>query len=130
LAAIKCWSRKKFKGTNALQRKIHPTRLPMAEQESYRWLENGRQATALCRDPLRCGPIGDGERDIDERFCTAQPIGTHFLLRTGVDRLAQDGNCPGATVRKQVRVQGLPRVWGKDRKGNWSETVREVKYRR
>lgn len=68
LAAIKFWSRKKFKGTNALKRKINPTRVPIEEKESYRWLENVRQATALCGDPPRCVPIGDRESDIYELF--------------------------------------------------------------
>jgi hypothetical protein len=129
LAAIKFWSRSKFKGTNALKRKSNPTRVPMEQKESYRWLENVRQATVLCGDPLRCVHSGDRESDIDELFCTAQQIGTHFLLRTGVDRWAQDGSCTVAAVMKQGRVQGLPRVSVKDRKGNWSEAVLQVKYR-
>lgn len=36
--------------------------------------------------------IGDRESDIYELFCTAQDVGTHFLVRTCVDRLAGDGN--------------------------------------
>ena len=130
LAAIKFWSRSKFKGTNALKRKINPTRVPIEEKESYRWLENVRQATTLFGDPPRCVHIGDRESDIYELFCTAQQIGTHFLLRTCVDRLAQDGSCTVSAVMKQVRVKGLHRVSVKDRKGNWSEAVLEVKYRR
>jgi Transposase DNA-binding len=130
LAAIKFWSRSKFKGTNALKRKINPTRVPIEEKESYRWLENVRQATTLFGDPPRCVHIGDRESDIYELFCTAQQIGTHFLLRTCVDRLAQDGSCTVSAVMKQVRVKGFHRVSVKDRKGNWSEAVLEVKYRR
>ena len=42
LAAIKFWSRSEFKSTNTLKRKINPTRVPMEERESYRWLENVR----------------------------------------------------------------------------------------
>ncbi len=130
LAAIKFWSRSKFKGTNALKRKINPTRVPIEEKESFRCLENVRQATALFGDPPRCLHIGDRESDIYERFCTAPQIGTHFLLRTCVDRLAQDGSCTVSAVMKQVGVKGLHRVSVKDRKGNWSEAVLEVKYRR
>lgn len=47
LTAVKFWTRKKFKGTNALIRKINPTRVPIEEKESYRWLENLRQSTVL-----------------------------------------------------------------------------------
>lgn len=39
LTAIKFWIRKKFKGANVLKRKINPTRIPIEEKESYRWLE-------------------------------------------------------------------------------------------
>ena len=35
LAAIKCWSGKKFKGTNALKKKINPTRLPIEEVKAF-----------------------------------------------------------------------------------------------
>jgi Transposase DNA-binding len=130
LAAIKFWSRSEFKGTNALKRPINQTRVPIEKKESYRWLENLRQSTALFGEPPRCVHIGDRESDIYELFCTAQQIGTHFLLRTCVDRLAQAGNCTVSTVMKQVRVKGLHRVCVKDQKGNWSEAVWEIKYRR
>jgi hypothetical protein len=46
LAAIKFWTRKKFKGTDALKKKINPTRVPIAQKESIRWLENLKQSTA------------------------------------------------------------------------------------
>jgi hypothetical protein len=36
LSAIKFWSRKKFKGANALKKKINPTRVPIEEKESIR----------------------------------------------------------------------------------------------
>jgi hypothetical protein len=35
LAAIKFWTRKQFKGCNALKRKINPTRVPIAEKEEH-----------------------------------------------------------------------------------------------
>jgi len=39
LAAVKFWTRKKFKGTAALKKKINPTRVPIEKKESVRWLE-------------------------------------------------------------------------------------------
>ncbi len=47
LAAIKFWTREKFHGANALKRRINPTRVPIEQKESYRWLENVKQSTAL-----------------------------------------------------------------------------------
>lgn len=40
LTAIKFWTRTEFKGTNALKRKVNPTRVPIEAKESIRWLEN------------------------------------------------------------------------------------------
>ncbi len=40
LAAVKFSTRKKFKGTAALKKKINPTRVPIEKEESIRWLEN------------------------------------------------------------------------------------------
>jgi hypothetical protein len=54
LAAIKFWTRKKFKGTAALKKKINPTRIPIEKKESVRWLENLKQSTQLLDHPGRC----------------------------------------------------------------------------
>ena len=71
LAAIKFWNRDKFHGANALKRKINPTRVPIEQKESIRWLENLRQSTALLDCPQRCIHVGDRESDIYELFCAA-----------------------------------------------------------
>jgi len=68
LAAIKFWKRKKFKGTNALKKKINPTRVPIEKKESTQWLENLTQSTELLGEPSRCVHIGDPESDIYELF--------------------------------------------------------------
>jgi hypothetical protein len=130
LAAIKFWNREKFKGTNALKKRINPTRVPIEEKESIRWLENLRQSTALLGDPARCVHIGDRESDIYELFCTAQDAQTHFLLRTCVDRLAGDGTHTIAAEMAEVSCKGLHRIEVLDRRGNPSEAVLELKYRR
>jgi len=119
LAAIKFWTRDEFKGCNALKKKINPTRIPIEQKESYRWLENLRQSTALINDPQRCIHIGDRESDIYELFCAAQEAGTHFLVCTFVDRLAGDGNGTIADEMKQVRVQGLHRLQVRNKRGEW-----------
>src|SRR5260370_1367119 len=104
LAAIKLWTRKKFKGTAALKKKINPTRVPIEHKESIRWLENMRQSTTLFGEPARCIHIGDRESDIYELFCTARELGTHFLVRTCVDRLAAEGNHTIADQMKDVSL--------------------------
>lgn len=130
LAAIKFWSRKKFKGANALKKKINPTRVPIEEKESIRWLDNLKQSTTLLGDAARCVHIGDRESDIYELFCTAHDAGTQFLLRTCVDRLAGDGGHTIATEMAEVDCKGLHRIEVRDRRGNISEAILELKFRR
>jgi hypothetical protein len=110
LAAIKFWSRAKFKGTSALKRHTNPTRVPIETKESIRWLDNMRGATALLGDPDRLVHIGDRENDIYEFFCAAQDEGTHFLMRTCVDRLAGDGGHTIAAEMAEVAVTGYHSV--------------------
>jgi len=128
LTAIKFWTRDKFHGCNALKKKVNPTRVPIEKKESIRWLENLRQSTALLNDPQRCVHVGDRESDIYELFCTAQQLGTHFLVRTCVDRLAGDGTGTIADEMKQVPSQGLHRIQVRDKKGELSEAVLEIRY--
>ena len=130
LTALKFWTRSEFKGCNALKKKINPTRVPIEKKESIRWLENLKQSTALLNDPERCVHIGDRESDIYELFCTAEVLGTHFLVRTCVDRLAGDGKHTIAAEMEEVRIQGLHRLPVRDEKGDRSEAVLEIKYRR
>jgi hypothetical protein len=130
LTAIKFWSRKKFKGANALKKKINPTRVPIEEKESIRWLENLRQSTTLLNDAARCVHIADRESDIYELFCAAREAGTQFLLRTCVDRLAGDGEHTISTEMAEVRCKGLHRIEVRDRHGNITEAVLELKFRR
>jgi hypothetical protein len=129
LGAVKFWTRDKFKGTAALKRKVNPTRVPIEHKESIRWLENLRQSTALMDNPGQCVHIGDRESDIYELFCAAQGIGTHFLIRTCVDRLAGDGNHTIADDMAEVRVKGLHRIEVRDKDGNPQKATLEIRYR-
>ncbi|HLO78534.1 MAG TPA: IS4 family transposase [Magnetospirillum sp.] len=111
LAAVKFWTRDKFKGTAALKRKINPTRVPIETKESYRWLENLRQSTALFSDPGRCVHIGDRESDIYELFCLAYDLGTFFVVRVQTDRLAhlpEGGTADGIGGRVYQQMEALP----------------------
>jgi hypothetical protein len=130
LCAVKFWTRGKFKGTAALKRKINPTRVPIEKKESIRWLENLKQSTELLDDPGRCIHIGDRESDIYELFCTAQEVGTHFLVRTCVDRLAGDGDHTVADEMDVTSVKGLHRIEVRDDKGDLEEAILEIRYRR
>jgi Transposase DNA-binding len=105
LAAAKFWTRKKFKGTNALKRKINPTRVPIEEKESCRWLQNLEQATELLGDPERCVHIGDRESDIYELFCAEHAFsGPH--LRGSPGRIGRHDHRPGDAQRRAWNSPG------------------------
>ncbi len=128
LAAIKFWTRKQFKGCNALKKKINPTRVPIEEKESFRWLENLRQATALTVNAADCVHIGDRESDIFELFSLADELGTKFLIRTCVDRLAQDGGCTVAVEMKKAPVKGRHRIQARNKLGESYEAELDVQF--
>lgn len=138
LAAIKIWTRKKFKGTNALKGRgidggrhsVNTTRIPIAEKESIRWLENVRQSTDHLGDAGRCIHIGDRESDIYELFSECQSLGTRFLFRTCVDRRAETGEQTVIEVMDKQRVGAVHRVEVRDNKGRLSTAVLELKYHR
>ena len=130
MAAVKFWTRKKFKGTNALSKRINPTRMPIEGNESMRWLDNLRRSTGLLGDPARCIHICDREGDIWELFCLARELDTHFLVRRCSDRLAGDGSHTVASIMAEEKVRGLHRVAVRDEKGKLGSTQVEISYRR
>lgn len=138
LAAIKLWTREKFKGTNALKGKtvdagkhsVNTTRIPIEEKESVRWLENARQSTATLGDASRCVHVGDREGDIYELFCECESLGSRFVFRTCVDRRAEDGEQTVHEVMADQRVKAVHRIEVRDDKGKPSTAVLELKYHR
>jgi len=130
LAAAQFWTRKEFKGTNALKRQVNPTRVPIEEKESIRWLSSLEQSSALLGDPERCVYVGDRENDIYEFFCAARETGTHFLVRTCVDRLAGDGRRTVARVMARVPVAGQHRIEVTAEDGTVAEAVLRLRYKR
>jgi hypothetical protein len=130
LAAVKFWTRKKFKGTAQLKKKINPTRVPIEKKESVRWLDNFRQSIDLLGQPERCIHIGDRESDIYELYCLTQELGTHFLVRACVDRLAGDGGHTIAAEMDETRVRGLHHIELRDDKGEVTKAALEIKFKR
>lgn len=128
--SVKFWTRSKFKGTNALKRSVNPTRVPIEQKESIRWLENLKKSTELLGDAGRCIHIGDRESDIYELFCAAEGSGTKFLLRTCVDRLAGDGRSTISAAMKSAKVKAIHEVEVRDAKGIVSQASVEIKYQR
>jgi hypothetical protein len=130
LAAVKFWTRKKFKGTNALRGKVNPTRIPIEQKESVRWLEDLRRSTELLGDPARCVHIGDREADIFELFCAALEAETHFLVRTCVDRLAGDGGTTISEETEREPVRGIHEAEVHDDRGRVTTAAVDLRFRR
>lgn len=130
LSAVKFWTRKVFKGANELKRRINPTRVPIGQKESVRWVENLVETTALLGAPARCVHIGDREADIYELFCAANDVGAHFVIRSAYPRLAEDGTTKTDAEMEEVRLKGQHRIEVRDAEGKVSEAVLELRYRR
>jgi hypothetical protein len=130
LSAVKFWTRKKFKGTAKLKRKINPTRVPIEKKESVRWLDNLRQSIELLGSPERCVHVADRESDIYELYCLSQELGAHFLVRTCVDRLAGDGRHTIATEMEEAQVKGLHHVEVRDVNGDLTRVALELKFKK
>jgi hypothetical protein len=130
LAAVKFWTRKKFKGTAQLKKKINPTRVPIEKKESVRWLDNLRQSIERLGQPERCIHIGDRESDIYELYCLTQELGAHFLVRACVDRLAGDGGHTIATEMEETGVKGLHYIDVRNDKGETTKAALEIKFKR
>jgi len=127
LTAVRFCSRREFKGRKA-RRKAHNA--PIEEKESVRWLENLRSSTALLGQPQRSVHVGDQESDIFDLFAAAQQMGTHFLIRTRADRLADGGPQTVAEAVGRSPRRGLYRIAVRNRKGEETEAVLEIRYRR
>ena len=130
VTAVKVWTRSKFRGTAALKRAVNPTRVPIEGKESTRWLDSLRGSVDLLGDPGRCIHVGDRESDIYELFCLARDLGTHFIVRTCVDRLAGDGDRTVAAEMAHARVRGLHRVELRGAEGEAIHAVLEIRARR
>ena len=130
LASVKFWTRKEFKGTNALKRKINATRVPIEKKESVRWIDSLKQSADRLRDPNRCIHIGDRESDIYELFCASEKANTHFLVRTCVNRLAGDGTHTVYDEMSSERVKAVYRIRVVNNKGVSSQATLEIRYRR
>jgi hypothetical protein len=130
LTAAKFWTRKKFKGTAALKRKINPTRVPIEEKESVRWLEGVRQSTELLGHPDRLVHVGDRESDIYELFCLAEGLGTQFLVRACVDRLAQTRHRKVSQTLEEAPLLAIHDVTFTNAKGKPETATLEMKWRR
>lgn len=72
--------------------------------------------------------IGDRESDIYELCCLFEELGTGFLVRSCVDRLAEDGSTTIAKVMAQVQSSGTHEVRFRDVQGKAHCAVLSVRH--
>ena len=61
---------------------------PIEEKESFRWIENIRESTAIVPDGVHCITICDREGDFYELYAEASELETDFVIRVTHDRLS------------------------------------------
>lgn len=106
LGSIRFWTRKVFKNTQLMKRKVNPTRVPIEAKESIKWIENLRVSTDLLQsDSSKLIHVGDRESDIYEFFCECERLGTNFLVRSCVNRLANETTIAEEMVRHHDSFQ-------------------------
>ena len=123
---MKFWSRDKFKGTAALKHKSTRRACPSTARRAC--ADNLRRSTELIGAPERCVHIGDRESDIYELFCLARDLGTNFLVRSCVDRLAESGGTTIAQVMEGVSPSGTHEVSFRDASGQDQQALLSVKF--
>ena len=102
--------------------------MPIESKESMRWLDNLRLSTELTGVPERCVHIGDRESDIYELYCLAEELGTSFLVRSCVDRLAEDGETTIVKVMAAVQSSGTHEVRFRDGQGKSQQAMLSIRY--
>ena len=126
LTSSRFWTRQVFKNTNQMKRKVNPTRIPIEEKESIKWLDNLRASTDWVQEmPSKLVHIGDRENDIYEYFCECDQLGSYFLIRSCVNRLANE-----ATLAEEIALQetGFKHAISfADSEGDYQQTQLEVK---
>lgn len=130
LTAAKFWTRKKFKGTNALKRSVNPTRIPIESKESFRWIQNIRESEERIVSPGKCVHIADREGDIFELFSESRRLGTNFLVRVCNDRICGDRRTTIFKTVQRQKVKGRHVVEVENRKGEKVKATLEVRYER
>lgn len=129
LTASHHWSRKEFKNTTAMKKKVNPTRVPISTKESQRWLDNiSRTHEVTDCDAQKLVHVGDREADIYELFSLCAQLNTYFLVRVCVNRLADEGTLSEEIALSKKRFS--KRIKFDDAKGNKVSTRLGVKVKK
>lgn len=127
LTGVNFWSRDAFKATNQSKLKINPTRVPIEQKESIKWIENVNLTHQNCQaSPSKFIHIGDRENDIYEFFTRCEELDTYYLTRCCVNRLANETTLVEETACKSIKFRH--RISFIDSEGMEINTTVGVKY--
>ena len=90
----------------------------------------GRPASRLFHSTACFIHVGDRESDIFELYCLTRDLGSHFLVRACVDRLAGDGGHTIADEMNATRLKGLHRIEVRTDNGEMTMVAMEIKFKR
>ena len=118
IAAAKFWTRKRFKGTNALKRKINPTRVADRGQGEHALAGESPAIPPNCWAIPRAA-FTSATAKATSGSCSAWPgrWTTHFVIRRFANRLAEDGSRTVEAIMTDEKVRGLHRVRRPRRQG-------------
>lgn len=77
---------------------------PIAEKESYRWLETMQNATAAVPDNVHFVTICDREGDFYELYAQANKLGEDFIIRVTHDRNSDTDEKTASIIRRRPAV--------------------------
>ncbi len=126
LTSARYWSRKVFKNTTQMKRSINPTRVPIEEKESIKWIKNIRASNdAITENPTKLIHIGDREADVYELFSECDSANSYFLIRSCVNRLADESTI--VETLADHKYDFIHRIEFIDGKGTRNEATLQIK---
>ena len=84
--------------------KRHRKQRPLADKESYRWLQTARVVEAAVPENMQLIQVADRESDIFELFAEPRRADSHLLIRSSHDRRVQS---PHRRLRNEVRAASV-----------------------
>jgi len=124
---LKLWNRdfdKQSKGERKYKQQ------PIAEKESYRWIECGQESKKKLSKAERITIIADRESDIYEEFAEVPDGRTELIIRSRTDRVLEDGENLYDQINSTKACGSYELKVSATQKRKARNTVIDLKYRR
>lgn len=130
ISAVKFWSRKKFKGTAKLKSHVNPTRVPIEQKESVRWIQNIHKSNEVFGAPKQLVHIGDREADIFELFSECIHSGSSFVIRLCVNRCTKNSKVKLFETTEKLPAAGIYQIVKKYPDGKKEKIPIEIRFKK